>query len=359
MSRSNLFDGDSYHAQFALVTYRRLMSRGWVTYADVMADYLGLQSAEDLPNSVSNCEGYGELKKAFRDVRNEIIQRAGEGCFEEQGNNRSKRFKYVGKDDDPLADMRNSKVINNLKQYWQFCQDSAGFFPTAWLDYFFKDCKDLLDIKTKKRTGERVLSASLDRELTNIELLPFLYESIVNHQVLLIDYKPYQEDEQTIVFHPHYLKEFNGRWFLLGHAESEEPEEGFNIALDRIVGRPREKYDIEWKAARAGFYQDHFKDIVGVSQWKGTAAEDIRIRAHTLSIFKLTETKKIHPSQTTMVPFGKHKDGKYGDFIVHIKVNNEFIGQVLQFGDGLEIISPESVRSIFNNRIQNLMERYR
>ena len=61
MHRKNLFDGDSYKAQFALITYRWLMSRRWVSYADIMADYIGVTTKE-LPANLSNCDGYGELK---------------------------------------------------------------------------------------------------------------------------------------------------------------------------------------------------------------------------------------------------------------------------------------------------------
>ena len=39
--RKNLFDGESYKAEFAIITYRWLMSRRWVTNADIMADRLG------------------------------------------------------------------------------------------------------------------------------------------------------------------------------------------------------------------------------------------------------------------------------------------------------------------------------
>ncbi len=40
MKRKNPFDGDSYYALFARVTYKRFISREWVTHADVMAEYL-------------------------------------------------------------------------------------------------------------------------------------------------------------------------------------------------------------------------------------------------------------------------------------------------------------------------------
>ena len=99
--------------------------------------------------------------------------------------------------------------MDNLKQYWKFCQDSAGFLPFSWLEYFFKDCQDLIEIKVKKQKGEQVISSSIDRILTNIDFLPMLYEAIINKQVLEIDYKPYEEVLETLIFHPHYLKEYN------------------------------------------------------------------------------------------------------------------------------------------------------
>lgn len=354
MTRHNIFDGDSYYAQFAQVAYKRLMSRKWVTNADIMADYMGLKSASELPCSISKCDHVKELSKALMDIK-ELL---GNSNFEEDGNNRSKRVRYIGKDDDPLADMRNAKVISDLKQYWQFCQDSAGFFPSSWLEYFFKDSRDLLDIKTKKKKGEQVLSASLDRMLTNIEMLPFLYEAIVHRQVLSITYKPYNEEECTLTFHPHYLKEFNGRWHLFGHADAQEPEFGYNVALDRIVVKPRELYKVNCKSAPKGFYEQFFKDIVGVSHTKNAIKYDIVIRAHTYYIYKLTETKPIHQPQETITPWGEHEDGIYGEFSIHVEVNNELIGRILQMGAGLEIVSPDEVRDLFKQRVKDLAKRY-
>lgn len=358
MRRQNLFDGDSYKAQFAIITYRRLMNRRWVTYADVMAEFHGKASPKELPYNLSNCEGYGELKKIFGTLKRAITDKVGEGCIETEGNNRGRRFRYIGNDDDPLADIRNAKVINNLRQYWRFCQDSAGFFPKSWLEYFFKDCQDLLDMKAKKRKGEQVISASLDRILTNIEYLPMLYEAIVNKLVLEIDYKPYLEEIETLLFHPHYLKEYNGRWHLFGHVVGHKPENGYNIALDRINSRPREKSKVDYISAPPLFYEQFFKNIVGVSHAKDLVLYNIIVRAHTYYIYKLTETKPIHSTQETIKAFEEHEDGIYGEFSLQVEVNNEFFGRILQMGAGLEIMSPSTVRDEFKRRVLKLANLY-
>ena len=357
MHRKNLFDGESYKAEFALITYRWLMSRRWVTYADIMAERLGV-STKELPANLSNCDGYGELKKIVGTLKKAILEKVGENCFEEDGNNRNKRFRYIGKDHDPLADMRNAKVINSLRQYWKFCQDSAGFFPKSWLEYFFKDCQDLLDIKTKRQKGEQVICTSLDRILTNIEYLPLLYEAITTKTVMEIEYKPFDEEQVTLIFHPHYLKEYNGRWHLFGHAEDREPEYGYNIALDRIQARPRERSKIEYLSAPKYFYDEFFNDIVGVSHMKDCPKEHIIIRAHEYYIFKLIDTKPLHPSYKVVKTFGEYEDGKYAEFSVDVELNNEFIGRVLQLGAGLEVMSPFEVREAFTERVKNLASLY-
>ena len=358
MRKNNLFDGDSYHAMFSRVTYKWFISRRWVTYADIMADYMMLGSAKELACNVTNCDNYGELKKSFRDVRNEIILKEGPNCIEEKGNNRNKSFRYIGTDDDPLRGMRNAKVIIDLRKYWKFCQDSAGLLPMSWLEYFFKDCQDLLVIKNKKKKGEEVISASIDRQLRNIELLPKLYEAIVNKQVLSINYKQYNGMSLNILFHPHFLKEYNGRWFLFGHGEDLIPEFGYNIAIDRIDSAPREVYDRIFVEAPTYFYSAFFKDIIGVSHKKGIDAQDIIIRAHTLYIFKIIETKPLHTSQEKITEFGEYEDGVYGDFRLHIEVNNEFIGRILQLGAELEVVAPIKIRQLFAARIKKMLNHY-
>lgn len=357
MKQKNLFDGDSYRAEFARISYKLLMTREWVTFEEIMSERLN-KATKELPSNLSNCDGYGELKKAFCEIRNAIVAKLGANSFEEKGNNRNKQFRYIGNEKDPLSDILNAKVISDLSQYWDFCQDSAGFFPMSWLEYFFKDCKDLIDIKAKKQRGQQVVKTSIDRILTNIDLLPRLYEAIVNRQVLEIDYKPYNEETTTLLFHPHYLKEYNGRWFLFGHADGKLPEYGYNIALDRIQHKYREKYKIEYISAPKNFYDDFFKEIVGVTRLKDEIIEHIIVRIHDNYIFKLLDTKPIHETHKVILPFDTHEDGQYGEISLDLRINNEFIGRILQMGPGLEIMSPPRVRAIVKQRVCDMASRY-
>ena len=354
-SSRNLFAGDSYRAIFTVLTYRFLVSHKWVTYADVMAEAI---TPRKLTCSVTCCENYGELKKAFMDVRNAIRNVEGDDSIEEQGNNRNKRFRYVGKNDDPLRDMRNAKAIKDIRKYYEFCQNSAGFFPKSWLEYFLKDSMDLLEMKKRKQKGEQIIGSSLDRQLKNIDMLPYLYEAIRSHTVLAILYRPFDEEEMNLVFHPHFIKEFNGRWHLLGHAEGKTPSNAFNLPLDRIVGDPQALDSKEYIPAPEHFYEHYFDGILGTTHWDNEEVHNIHIRAYTNYMFHIIDTKPIHDTQEIVKPYGKYDDGEYGEFVVRVELNNEFIGRILQMGDGLEVVAPKEIRLRFKERVDKLATRY-
>lgn len=132
-----------------------------------------------------------------------------------------------------------------------------------------------------------------------------------------------------------------------------------DLALDRIANKPREVYKREFIKAPERFYESFFKNRVGVSHHENCSPEEIHIRAHTLYIHRLMETKKLHESQETVLPFEEHDDGCYGEFTVYVEVNNEFIGRILQMGDGLEIVSPQNVRNQFRERVEKMAELYK
>lgn len=98
--------------------------------------------------------------------------------------------------------------------------------------------------------------------------------------------------------------------------------------------------------------------MVGVSHMEKPIIDDIIVRAHSSYIFNLIDTKPLHNKQDVRKEFGKHEDGIYGEFVVHVEVNNEFIGRILQMGAGLEIMAPKEVRDLFCERVRELADLY-
>lgn len=356
MSRSNPFDGKRAYTKFVWAIYERLMSRSWFSYMDIMKGFPRLVGNAEL---ITQCEKYGELKKAFSDLTRLLKEKTGKECIEVKGSNRNKCFRYTGSQDNPLKDLMYASAIRDIRTYAQFCIDSAGFFPSAWLEYFFEDTIDLLEIRRRKRDGEQSILSSADRELKNIELLPVIYEAIRDRKVLRVEYKPAGKQITKLLIHPHLLKEYNGRWFLFGYAPDQKPQMAHNLALDRLVGTPEEIIDnsLPYVPAPKGYYEAYFKDIVGVSRNpNGCPVEDIIIRARNIRMFNLIESKKLHLSQITLTQYDD--EASYGEFKIRVVVNNEFIGRILQMGAGLEVISPESVRQLFKQRTTNMASLY-
>ena len=95
-----------------------------------------------------------------------------------------------------------------------------------------------------------------------------------------------------------------------------------------------------------------------VKRPKDNEKHSIHIRAHNHYIYKLIETKKIHSTQETLTPFGMHEDGEYGEVVVTVELNNEFVGRILQMGAGLEIVSPTEIRDEFKQRVSELYQLY-
>lgn len=386
----NPFDGRGVYVKMANIIYDLLMKRNKVTNAEVMAKYIHQYVSSDKEyddilkivrdNGVSNFSEYGELKKAFSEIRIFLrrefcdkVYRDEEGnrsscaivrgncsqCInndyvdDNKGGTRNKSFIYVGEDNDPLGKYKTSKAITDLSQYARFCADSAGFFPTAWLDYFLGGSMDLFKIKQRKEKEGLSIVSSADRPLDNINLLPELYVAIRDKKVLKMSYK---RIEGEMEFHPHILKEFNGRWFLFGYDNTYK--QITNIALDRIIEFseiPKAKYI----PAEAGYYESYFRDKIGVSTDKNKQpAEDIIFRARNYNMFNLVKTKPFHHSQKVLKEYGEYDGKKYGEFGIHVEVNNEFIGRILQMGAGLEVISPSRVRDIFKDRTKYLSDLY-
>ena len=170
-------------------------------------------------------------------------------------------------------------------------------------------------------------------------------------------YQPFGQEPFTLTFHPQFIKEYNGRWFVFGEA-NREPYQAYNVPLDRIVGEVCEVNGMEYISAPKGFYQDYFNNIVGVTHEKGAKVEEVIIRTKTEYQHGLLLTKPLHHSQKEVMPFGEHEDGNYGEVRLTIEPNRELRGRILLYGENLEVISPLSLREQIKEILRRQMQHY-
>ena len=357
MAKKNVFAGQSTKALFAHLVYEELRKRGFVSNVDILCIYYHRDKSYYDLHTYNSDKAYKQLNKAFPEVIR-ALEEIEPGCVIDNGKTgKGKAFKYIGKIDDPLAEERKAVVQKSVEDYAAFCKASAGIMPASWFSSFFENTQLLLDTNREAKDGDLHISSSMEQNLTNIHLLPLFFKAITDKKVLCFDYQPFGQDSFSLTFHPQFLKEYNDRWFVFGEADR-EPYQAYNVPLDRIVGEVCEVNGVEYIPASKGFYQEYFKNIVGVTHENDAKVEEVIIRTKTEYQHGLLLTKPLHHSQEEILPFGEHDSQWYGEVRLTVEPNRELRGKILAYGQYLEVISPQSLREQIKTTLMNQMIQY-
>ena len=356
MATKNIFAGVGVRSEFVNLIYAELMKREYVSYADILALYCNRPEGYYDKKACNREPGYGELKKAFPEVL-KALEKVSPGSIKDNGKSKGKAYRYVGNDDDPLAAERQAIEQKRIEDYVAFCKASAGILPSSWFSSYFENTQLLLDTNREVESGASHIRSSLEQNLTNIDLLPVFNKAITDRQVLRFSYQPFGQEQFELTFHPQFLKEYNGRWFVFGEADR-EPYKAFNVALDRIVGEVNSIEGIEYILAVKGFYQQYFKDIIGVTHEKDAKVEQVVIRTKSKYQHGLLLTKPLHHSQKETLLFGEHDGQWYGEVMLSIEPNRELRGRILMYGEGLEVVEPLTLREQIREVIKRQMAQY-
>lgn len=357
MSSRNIFASSGKKGVFINLIYRELMKREFVSYADILSLYKKNSQIDFNKQILRTGEGYGVLKKAFPEVIRALESKF-PGCITDNGKRgKGKAYQYIGENNNPLAEERQATEQKSLEEYVSFCKASAGIMPFSWFSSFFENTQVLLDANRDSLDGTALIQSSMEQNLTNIHLLPLFYQAITSKQVLHFSYQPFGQDPFELIFHPQFIKEYNGRWFVFGDA-NREPYQAYNVPLDRIIGEVTEVNDVEYIPAPKGFYQQYFKDIIGVTHEKGAKVEQVVIRTKTEYQHGLLLTKPLHPSQKETLPYGEHENGCYGEVTLNIEPNRELCGKILAFGQYLEVMQPQTLREQIKEILEKQIEQY-
>lgn len=357
MTTKNIFAGGSIRASFVEIIYGELMKHQFVTYADVLSKYLDNSKLNFNTMVLGTGRGYGELRKAFPEVV-QAIEKVCPGSIVDNGKRgKGKAFMYIGESDDPLAAERQAVEQKRIEDYVAFCKASAGILPSSWFSSYFENTQLLLDTNREVESGASHIRSSLEQNLTNIDLLPLFNKAITERQVLHFSYQRFGQEAFELIFHPQFLKEYNGRWFVFGEA-NREPYQAYNVPLDRIVSEVEPVDDVEYIPAEKGFYQEYFENIIGVTHEKDAKVEPVVIRTKTEYQHGLLLTKPLHHSQKETQPFGEHDGQWYGEVTLTIEPNRELRGRILMYGEGLEVMEPLTLREQICDVIKRQMNAY-
>ncbi|HET8886065.1 MAG TPA: WYL domain-containing protein [Salinimicrobium sp.] len=232
------------------------------------------------------------------------------------------------------------ETMNMLKQFQDFS--------------LFQEFKGIINkledkIYTEKNQKAAIIHLDKNNDLKGLELLDELYQSILKEIVLKIMYQSFKAQYPSeITVHPHLLKEFNNRWFLIGRTT--ENDRVLTFALDRILGVD---FDFQTEYLPIGFDADkYYENTIGVTVLNG--------KPQTI-IFKVNRqnapyvvTKPFHVTQEVVE---EHSDGSI-TFSILVHHNYELERLLLGFGESLEVIAPRLLRRNIKRKLLKAVSLY-
>lgn len=273
--------------------------------------------------------------------------------FDEQMIDGFKEFKYPENvPEDLLSPLRKKTRKLRQKTLADLIQKSQGLFPASWLAKFQLQAEEEIN----GGSASPIIAFDSNEQLWNLDLLPTFYYAIRDKQVLKFTYAPYAKSERTFIFHPHYLKEYNSRWFVFGLAIEGEGKQypSNNCALDRIVSEIEKVEKVKYIPSSVD-YSTYFDDIVGVTRLKGYQKEIIEIEVKDLYTYMRILTKRLHKSQKVVQPWNDQI--KTGRFTIEVIPNFELLGLLMSFEGHVEIFG--DYRKQFENEIKKMYNLYK
>lgn len=244
----------------------------------------------------------------------------------------------------PLSD----QDLSELRQALAIIRQYQGFDR---LEHFEKLLTRLEKrIHIKRQNEAPCIFFETNPRTTGLRWLNELYQHIRRSQCLDLKYRPFEPDRQEqYTFSPYLLKEYNNRWFLIGHNHSEHKT--WTLALDRILAIAPNK--------RTAYYRDPafnveswFRDIIGVTVLEDVKKQEVVIRVSPLQA-RYLETKPLHHSQRVI-----QRDTTFVDFVYSLQANYELEAALLELGERVEVLSPASLRERIKERLSRALEQY-
>ncbi|MCR9154241.1 MAG: WYL domain-containing protein [Bacteroidetes bacterium] len=189
-----------------------------------------------------------------------------------------------------------------------------------------------------------------NERLRGLNYLDEIYQAILKGIVLDIRYQSYRNSNvQRFKFHAIFLKEYNNRWFVIGHKN--DSKRVFNFALDRIQGM---EADLKSTYQRLNLDPDEFyKDTFGVTVLSPKDLIEIELWVNP-SNAPYVISKRIHASQKTIQEYPD------GSVIISIRVHHNFEIErhLFGFADNIRVLKPERLVKRIKHKLEMAAKQY-
>ena len=209
-------------------------------------------------------------------------------------------------------------------------------------------------VSSMRYKREPIILLESNEGLRGLEYITGLHDAIINKKPIEITYKSFRSpDASTFCFSPYILKEFRNRWFVFGKRHDFTKPLLSNLALDRIekiAEAPKEERFLKDKDFRP---KQYFSNMIGVSRDIDSTIEHVTFMAEKSEV-PYIRTKPFHPSQREIETL----DNGNVLFSIDVILNHELERDLLGYGEGITVLSPESVVERLRERLRMTVENY-
>ena len=305
-------------------------------------------SIQDLIDKCNEALSFKEKGISLRTVRMDIAyMRSEEGWSAPIKTYRCERGVYYRYSDLDFS-IEKKPITEEQLKYVQSAIDALGMING--LDQFkgLDESLAKISLMAYGATAKPCFLLDYNADVAGTDYIRPLFNAIQDNTVVKIKYKPFDKDADEFIIHPHFLKQYNGRWYILG-LEQNHPGQIWNLALDRIqdiepTKIPYETLDVDWN--------DYFYEIIGVTNEAEVPVEEVHFLAHGKTAHYIA-TKPIHGTQ---IP--KWIDEHTLDVRINVKINIELKRLLLSYEPFITILSPQSLVEEHKESLKKALEQY-
>lgn len=252
----------------------------------------------------------------------------------------------------PLLQEEEKQLLFLALQVYRICQGTPFFKPfkdmvTRLIGSQLHEDMGMLNHPTIVQIPETINSSG-------IQYFSEIYQAALTQKCLTIRYVPLgQELQQTLQVSPYVLKEYERRWYLIGHVRRDQQDAGAVkiLKLGRILsvepGKLAFHESVEFDP------QEYFAHSLGIFHQIGQKPIHVVLKARGELVQLLLEDK-IHPSMRIISVLDTEE--MEVDLMVYDSV--ELHALILKFGPLIEVLAPDSLRQEIIKKLQRSLELY-
>ncbi len=230
-----------------------------------------------------------------------------------------------------------------------------NFENTGIFNKFSKLKNKVLQEDKTKQTSNSTFQSYILPEIsygkTGYEWIETLFEAIKNEETIEIVYRKNANEISNKTLSPYLLKEFRKRWYLIAYDHAENRKCTKVYALDKI----KDVIESEMRFYKDTFFnpQDYFRYTFGIHHELFNNPIDVVLEFYGTQIDQLMNHPLMSTQRNTLIDGGKA-------LRVELQVYNsyEIKREILSYGKGVKVISPESLIKDVKEMAQGIIEQY-